>query len=83
MNSERKAVSEYGYLRLTIHFTRTGRAYYRAYAKKPSAHWSERDLFALGAEDFVRYPPTFADALLYQSSVADGLRWLPQGTDIP
>lgn len=73
----RAAQSLYGQIRLTVTFERSGRAAFRALAKRPTDGWREVNVFAAGYDDFREYPPTFEDALRHFSLVAEGLRWMP------
>lgn len=75
--SQRIAQSLYGQIRLTVTYSPTGRADYRALAKRPTADWTERDVFAMGHEQFGTYPPDFHSALEYFELVAARLRWMP------
>ena len=74
---QRQARSLYGQIRLTVTFEPTGRAHFRALAKKPDGTWSEHDVFAVGYDDFAAYPPTFGDALEMFALIAERLRWMP------
>lgn len=74
---KRAAQSNYGQIRLTVTFERSGRATYRALAKRPQDGWQEQHVFAQGSESFGEYPPQFHDALMLFASVAEGLRWMP------
>lgn len=71
----RRAQSRYGQIRLTVTFTPTGRAYFRAMAKRPQDDWKEMHVFDTGYDDFAEYPPDFAAALMHFAAVAENLRW--------
>jgi hypothetical protein len=74
---QRKAQSLYGQVRLTVTFEPSGRAHFRALAKRPTDDWRELNVFAMGYDDFASYPPTFEDALEMFSLIAERLRWMP------
>lgn len=73
----RVARSLYGQIRLTVTFEPSGRAHFRALAKRPNDDWRELNVFAVGYDDFAEYPPTFEDALEMFSLIAERLRWMP------
>ena len=76
-SAQRAARSLYGQIRLTVTFEPSGRAHFRALAKRPNDDWRELNVFAVGYDDFDGYPPTFEDALEMFALVSERLRWMP------
>lgn len=74
---QRRAQSNYGQIRLNVTFEPSGKAYFRAYAKRPTDGWQEQQCFAQGVDVFGEYPPDFHAALAMFAEIAQGLRWLP------
>lgn len=73
----RAAQSNYGQVRLTVTFEKSGSVSYRALAKRYSDDWKELGVFAQGAEHLAQYPEDFGTALEVFARVAEGLRWMP------
>lgn len=78
--AQRRAISQYGQIRLTVTFEPSGRLHYRALSKRPQDAWSEHQVFSTGFDEYGSYPPTFDDALGRFALVAEGIRWIDLGS---